>query len=63
MDIATARSNTRERIENQKKAEDAVEKKDVDWACDCTTDVISERLDYMHTTTHLPVWAYFISLT
>jgi hypothetical protein len=35
----------RERIENQKEDEDAVEKKDEDWTHDCTIDVISARLD------------------
>ena len=36
---------TQERIANQTGDEDAVEKKDEDWAYDCTIDVISMRLD------------------
>jgi hypothetical protein len=39
-----ARPNTK-RIENQKEDEDAVEKKDEDWAHDCTIDIVSPHLN------------------
>ena len=41
--MAPARPNTK-RIENQKEDEDAVEKKDEDWAHDCTIDIVSPHL-------------------
>ena len=52
--------NTKERIANQTGDEDAVEKKDGDWAYDCTIDVISIRLDscILH---DLPDWVLVTS--
>ena len=36
--------STKERTENEKEDEDAVEKKDEDWAHDCTIDIVSPHL-------------------
>jgi len=42
--IAPARTSYKERTENEKEDEDAVEKKDEDWAHDCTIDIVSPHL-------------------